>query len=288
MPALADGEVKRIHVSEGQRVTKGDVLVTLRDRKGEADLSRAKSLLGPAKAQYRAVNDDLALLDGLTQELNPDVRDAGLALLWETYLPKRQFETAMTRYLRIAANTPEAATSHDPAHILRKALLQDRNIRAIDVKKRRADVLGRRDFVQSTQIVAPANGIVREVLAFKGQFLPRGTPALIFDPDGTRQTLGWVSEKLAETLYIGMPATIGFNADGQRQRLSGRIVDLRADDTPQRPGEFGILVVVEPDSISPAAARAQLRVGAPVNIEAARRQIPRLSRWLTFWTTSDV
>lgn len=286
--SLADGEVKYIKVVAGQSVTKGDVLVTLRNRKGEAELIKAKNLLGPAKEAYQAVADDLARLDGMTQELDPALRDAGLALLFESYLPKRRFEDVNIRFQRIAASSPTAAAPYDPAQILRSAILRERDIRAIDVKKRRADVLGRRDFVQSTQIVAPANGIVREMLVSKGQFLPRRTPVLTFESDEMRRTVGWVSEKFAETLYIGMPATIGFNTEGTRQRLGGTIVDLQADDNPQRPGEYGILVFVEPDGLSIEQARDQLRVGAPVNLEAARQSFPHLKRWIASWTAADV
>ncbi|WP_165929142.1 HlyD family efflux transporter periplasmic adaptor subunit [Shimia isoporae] len=285
--ALADGEVKYVNVTAGQAVEKGDVLVTLRNRKGEAELNKAKNLLGPAKDAHQAVKDDLTRLDALTQELDPALRDAGLALLFESYLPKRRFEDVNTRFQRIASNTPAAAAPYDPAVILRSAILKERDIRAVDVKKRRADVLGRRDFVQSTQIVAPANGIVREVLISKGQFLPRRTPVLTFETDEMRQTVGWVSEKFAETLYIGMPATIGFNTDGTRQRLTGTIVDLQADNNPQRPGEYGILVFVEPNDLSVTDARAQLRVGAPVNLEASRQTFPRLKRWISSRTAPD-
>ncbi|MCP4819311.1 MAG: biotin/lipoyl-binding protein, partial [Shimia sp.] len=212
--ALADGEVRYIHAQPGKQVNKGDVLMTLRNRKGEAELDKAKALLGPAKRAFQAVVDDLARLDALTQELDPALRDAGLALLYETYLPKRRFEDAKTRFDRLLQSNPSSAAPYDPAEILRQAILKERNIRALDVKKRRADVLGRRDFVQSTQIVAPANGIVQEVLVSRRQFLTRRTPVLTFEADKTRQTVGWVSEKFAETLFVGMSAKIGFNAGG--------------------------------------------------------------------------
>ncbi|MCP4820365.1 MAG: hypothetical protein GY883_14325, partial [Shimia sp.] len=120
------------------------------------------------------------------------------------------------------------------------------------------------------------------------QFLTRRTPVLTFEADKTRQTVGWVSEKFAETLFVGMSAKIGFNAGGERRQIAGTIVDLQADDTPQRPGEYGIRVVIEPTDMSVTEAREQLRVGAPVNLEAARQNFPRLKRWIASWTADDV
>ncbi|MGR3713384.1 MAG: HlyD family secretion protein [Shimia sp.] len=285
--ALADGEVKYLNVTAGDSVQKGDVIATLRNRKGEAELSKAKSLLGPAKEAQSAAENDISRLDGLTQALDPAERDAGLALLFERYLPKRRFEDLNTRWLRVQASNPKAAKPYDPVLILRQAMQETREIRALDVKKRRADVLGRRDFVKSTQIVAPANGIIQDVLIAPGQFVARRSPVVTFEPDSLRQTVGWVSEKFAETLYLGMPATIGFNTQGLKQQIAGTIVDLQADDNPQRPGEYGILVYVEPDGLSVDSARSQLRVGAPINLEASRPSFVRLKAWLRSWSGKD-
>lgn len=103
----------------------------------------------------------------------------------------------------------------------------------------------------------------------------------ISDLIGGQLTAGWVSESFAETLYIGMPATIGFNEDGAKITLNGVIADLRARNDPEQPGEFGIIVTIAADDPGADATQTLSRRGAPVNLEAKRQMGQRLRSWLS-------
>lgn len=75
---------------------------------------------------------------------------------------------------------------------------------------------------------------------------------------------GWVSERFAETVYLGMPATLGWNSGGQKQQVRGLITDMQAGDHPLRPGEFGIVLQVSAQPNTDSAPH-RLHPGAPVN-----------------------
>ncbi|MEL7203676.1 MAG: HlyD family efflux transporter periplasmic adaptor subunit, partial [Pseudomonadota bacterium] len=142
-----------------------------------------------------------------------------------------------------------------------------------------ADRAAHAEMLEQNHVRAPLDGLVQEVLVRPGQVFDSEATGLIFEASGPRVTVGWISERFAETVYLGMPATIGLNENGEKIRLKGEVVDVRAADNPERPGEFGITVTVAATELSAQDTKVRLRLGAPVNLDAKRQLGARLKSW---------
>ncbi|MEL7097192.1 MAG: HlyD family efflux transporter periplasmic adaptor subunit [Pseudomonadota bacterium] len=270
------GVVKALHVRAGQAVKAGALLVEVTDATREADVARAALEVQRADAALHEVE---AAIADLETALHPDVtlrvRMAKAALHHMTYFIASSYEDMRRQWVELRRTDPEAARDLDPARVTLDRL---HALRAVRVAEHDAaqDVLARHvQNARALNIHAQADGQVRDVFAATGSAVRGGTPLVTLSAQTAPFAVGWASERLAETLYVGMPASVGFNVAGTRHSASGKIVDLRAGEDPTRPGEFGIVVTVASDGFADARARGALTSGAPVNLSAEKQLATR-------------
>ena len=275
------GFVQSVEVSAGQHVKTGDVLIRLRDPETHAQLEQAGAELAVAAAEYDRILTAQNDLAAQVSEGDVALRMAVAARIYTQFLGKGGFDDMRRQWMSMRGRNDDLAAISDPVAIVADLLTGEVARRAARVESLRARHDALRDVTDSTHIRAPSDGIVQEVLVQPGQLFGAQEKDLIFERSEPRATIGWVSEKFAETLYIGMPATIGLNENGKRITLEGVITDVRAGDHPERPGEFGIMVTVSATELDALATKERFRLGAPVNLEAKRQMGQRLRAWLT-------
>ncbi len=282
------GFVEHIAVVAGQVVQEGDVLITLRDPKNHAKLTQARAQIDVAQTSQKQLLRALETVRNLDRDMPAERHRATVERVYIRHVRDRGFETVWAPWIAL----PEAVRdTAEQAHVLNPfaftiARLEERGAQL------RADIKGlkglrdaHREIIARNVVRAPSDGIVREVLVRPGQPFGAQDTDLIFETAAPRVTLGWVSEKLAETIFIGMPATIGFNEQGRKVEVAGAVIDVQAGDDPRRPGEFGIIVTIAATELSPAETKARLRPGAPVNLATKRQLFTRLKTSLKFWGT---
>lgn len=287
LPALRNGYVDKINVTAGQRVTAGTPLIEITDPIYAAELQKAEAELEVAQASLAVVQFAETELDRLTDEPDLLIRLAGVARIYHDFSQSNEFDDIRRRWINLRDRDPEAAVRFDPLRITQRLLDSEIRSAELEVNKRQADLEGRQALVASTQIVAQYPGVIQEVLVREGQYLTSSELALTMERQEARLTMGWVSERFAETIYIGMPASIGFNEGGDKKLVNGTVVDVMAGDHPERPGEFGIIVTVQPSGMELNEVRARLRIGAPVNLEADRQIYSRVKAWFASWVRPD-
>lgn len=274
------GVVGRVLVTSGQVVPAGAVLFTLRDPETEARLAGAEADLALAQAAQARLQQAGRDLDQARADPDPARRMALAAQLFPRFVPQGDFDAARRNWLVWRDRGPQLAAAHDPLTLIAEALeieTQQLQAQISALQTRRAGLL---DLLQAGQITAPEAGQIDQILIRPGQMITPKTPALRVEGQGARVMVGWVSERFAETVYIGMPATAGFNLEGEKQDLLGTVTDIQAGDHPQRPGEFGILITVTAQGLSPQDSRTHLRIGAPVNLEAKRQLLWDTRQWI--------
>lgn len=272
--------VESVEVSAGQQVNAGDILVRLRDPETLARLEQIETELAVATAEHDrslATQYDLA-----AQEAVDDValRMAIAARTYTGFLGKGGFDDLRQQWVAMRGRNDDLAAISDPVTIVADLVASEAARRAARVASIQADRDALLELVDRGHIRAPSDGLVHDVRLQTGQPFGVQQDALVFEHAEPRVTVGWVSEKFAETLYIGMPATIGLNESGEKITLEGAVTDVRAGDHPERPGEFGIMVTVSAVGLDAQATKARLRLGAPVNLEAKRQMGQRLRGWL--------
>ncbi len=275
------GFVQSVEVSAGQHVTAGDILIRLHEPETRARLDQVEAELVVAAAEYDRIlpaQDDLA-----AQATQDDValRMAIAARIYTEFLGNGGFDDMRRQWVSMRGRDENLAAISDPVAIVTDLLVGESARQAAQVEGLQAGRDALLDLIDRRHIRAPSDGVVHEVLLRPGQLFGAQESALVFEQSAPRVTVGWVSEKFAETLYIGMPATIGLNENGEKITLEGHVTDLRADDHPERPGEFGIMVTVSATHLDPEATKTRLRLGAPVNLEAKRQMGQRLRAWLS-------
>ncbi|MEM9550565.1 MAG: HlyD family efflux transporter periplasmic adaptor subunit, partial [Pseudomonadota bacterium] len=272
LSAADTGLVVASPVAPGTRVSAGDILVEIRDYKRDADVERARLEVARAEAAHHEVLT--AVLD-LERAMAPEtalkLRMAKAALHHMTFFRTTSFEDVRLQWADLRRVDPEAAKSLDPA-----SLTLDRLYRLLSVRE--TELTSARDVLYQTahdanalSLRAPTDGVVREVVATPGSAVRGGASLVVMETDAAPNAVGWASERLAETLYVGMPATIGYNLGGEKISATGEIFDLTAGEDPTRPGEFGIIVTVATERFDNARTRRILRSGAPVNLAAEKQ-----------------
>lgn len=282
VPPSAEGVVERVHVKVGDSVERGAPLLSYYDRQGHALIADSLARLGDAQAR---VANAQAALDQLQQY------EARSSLAMGDP-PLGQPPDGDAPLSRVETDFETQQISSQTAYYAVQQVLRDRQL---DLEQRQAQHEALIGAHAVRALVAPRDGIVTDVQAHAGMDIAKGSSLVAIESHVPRLAVGWISEKFAETIYLGMPARIRFNTDGKKQELAGTVVDVQAGGIPERPGEFGIIVTVRANDLSPAQSRDLLRLGAPVNLEAERQIVSGLRNfttsamgWALGWVWSDV
>ena len=277
--AIDEGTVYDIVVRPGDRVKAGDRLIKIRDAGKDANEDKANLVVKDARAKLEAVRAAIAELEAVQNENADDAYRLALAArLHARYFRSSEFETAQYQWLVLRDENPELAASLDPVQTTLTRLRALAEQLAIELRTAKEVLKSRSREARALHVIAPTDGIVRAIFATEGVPVRGGDELIILESNAARVAVGWASERLAETLYVGMPAEISLNNAGQIVRAGGKITDLIAGEDPTRPGEFGIIVTVTADQMDIDQTRAQFRASAPVNLVADKRL---LNRWTT-------
>jgi len=287
LPA-SEGYVKSISVQAGEAVVAGQVLVRLKDPQASGKLDLARAKLTQAQNELLQITETLETLTGYHTVAAPDVRAAAMGQAYARFVGDRGFENLWDRWQDMLSKNPQAAIALDPFQFAVTRLREVEAAHLTKVRGLRATRDAHKAAISLSHVRAPTDGVVHEVLVRKGQPYDHDDMAVVFEGDTPRVAQGWVSERFAETIFVGMPASIGINAMGQTQSFLGVVTNVQAGADPRRPGEFGIIVTVTPRDLSAADTKVALRRDAPVNLEVRRPWAQRvIDRVKTLWP-SDV
>lgn len=287
LPA-SEGYVKSISVEPGEAVVAGQVLVRLKDPQAEGKLDLARAKLAQEQNELLQITGTLEALTAYHTVAAAEVRAAAVGQAYARFVGDRGFDTLWDRWKVMLAKNPQAAVALDPFQFAVTRLREVEAAQLAKVRGLRATRDAHKAAISLSHVRAPSDGVVHEVLVRKGQPYDHDDMAVVFEGDTPRVAQGWVSERFAETIFVGMPANIGINTMGQKQTLPGVVTDVQAGADPRRPGEFGIIVTVTPRDLNAADTKVALRRDAPVNLEVRRPWAQRLiDRVKTLWS-SDV
>lgn len=273
LPSERSGLVTQVHVTVGQKVQAGTVLARLHDPQLQARVDRAQTDLDQAQGLLTQTQGALDQLENAPKETRARLRLA--AQIHSQFFGASGFDDMRAQWLGFRQSDRAGAQALEPIALLRDKLQALALLREADVATAQISLTAARQAVADNHLRAASDGVVQLMDLQSGAPF---TPSLVMVETAIpRQTQGWISERFAETVYIGMPASIGYNTGGERITLRGQVSDVQAGPHPERPGEFGILVSVAP--IDPVPQGKPLRAGAPVNLEAKRDIARRLTQW---------
>ncbi|WP_158968164.1 HlyD family secretion protein [Chachezhania sediminis] len=271
--APGNATVADLRVAVGQSVARGQLLVAFRTPGQDADLKAAQADLFAAEAELARVEAALNEIRATVADTEASMarRFAVAAMARSEFLKNDSLDEARELWLTMRTEDPAAADSLRPDAITERQIAALVDERAADVARAQAALDTLTSEARALDLRAPADGVVRQLYVADEDFLRAGTPVLDLETDAPRVAIGWASPTMAETLFVGMPAEMGFNVNGHRQKLQGEVVNLTTGENPTRQGEFGIIVTVAVDGMDVAETRETLRPGAPVALNAEKQ-----------------
>jgi len=261
--ASVTATVDEVRVSVGDSVARGDTLVVLATPEARAAIEATRNQIALTEAQLA---ETVARFSRLLAGVAP------------TPVPRRRPDPAAVDAAGAAAAplTAEAvlavletqgdAASRETAgtlRTLREEAEQDR-LRIASLKRQLAND---KAAVAAANVVATADGTVRDITVFEGQALSPGDVAVTVEADIGRTAVGWLPENMADKVYVGQEATVRVRSGGTHQTMVGEIVDVSATIDGAR---FGAEVAVAIPSLDVEATRAALPANAPARIAARR------------------
>ena len=271
--AAYSGFVKQVHAKQGDLVQEGQLLISLQNPMLEGELRQAETKHGDAVLAHAQIQNALSALDQAIEEIGQDAVERQVTLLIERTLNGRDYRSLLDLWREIRSDGLQLT---HPVTVLRKTISGLETERAREVSKRLQELQDAQQALEASHIYAVTEGTVCEVLVREGEFLQPGSPAIDLEHQTERLAIGWVSPRLTETIFTGMPARVGLNDNGVRKSLPGEVVSVVAGDHPTRPGEFGIVVTVAISELSISEKRQVLQVGAPVNLAAEKRLLHKI------------
>lgn len=248
--AVVAGTVRGVRAREGDRVERGETLVTLDDREARARLREAEAALAEATATVESTVE-IARTEASRAERD---LERTRAMLEEGARTEQQVEQAEQRWLDARSRLEAALTSSEiedadaiPAPVVRARA-------AVDVAAARLALM---------RVDAPADGVVLSRSVEPGDVAQPGQPLLQLAFDGPSELVVFPAEEDLGVLQVGAPAVA--SADAYPDRTFEAEISLIAPAVDSDQGTVEVrLAMLDP----PEYLRAFMTVS--VNIEAGR------------------
>ncbi|MGR3762300.1 HlyD family secretion protein (plasmid) [Roseobacteraceae bacterium NS-SX3] len=279
--APGTGYLKRIHVAEGDQVQAGDVLARIEDPDRESDVEAARAEVISAERRLKRAK--------VRRDQHLALRPARRAELWaafqQEWLPWRardpralryppRLQAAFDRLYAFDRGRDLAAGGYFAMLAALDAAVEESEQ---DLRRWKRQLRHRKSAANGLVVRARAPGTVYAVHAVPGGHLARNSLILEVEADTPRTAAGWLDDRMAGQVHIGMPATIRFSYRGARRQLAGTVAGIEAGADAARPDRYGMVVTVKADDAGLKNARKWFRHNAPAVIALDR------SRALLFW-----
>jgi RND family efflux transporter MFP subunit len=221
------GRLEELNVDLGSRVTRGQVIARLTPTDFELRLQQATAALQQARVRLGLAADGLD--DTVEVERTSLVRQQK-ALLDEAKLQRDRIATFVDRGISAKADLDTADAQLQVADgRYQDALEEARNRQAI-LAQRRSELALARQQLEDTTLKSPIDGIVRERLAFAGEYRAAGTPIVTVVRQHPLRLQLSVPERAATEIRIGQKVKVTVEGDpdvheGRVARLSPAITE---------------------------------------------------------------
>jgi RND family efflux transporter MFP subunit len=263
------GSVVAVHVQEGERVERGQLLLEIDDRDAQSHLSKAQAGLREAGQAAEEVERGIAAARsgleaaGANRELAESTFQRYRTLLERRSVSQQEFEEVQARFRGAVAEETRAREMVDSL-LSRRAQVQSR------IEQARADVQSAGIHVGYGRILAPIAGVVAARPADVGTQAAPGVPLLTVEDDTRYRFEVAVEESRASQIVPGEAVEVIVDALGGR-RVAGKVSEIvPASD----PNSRSVTVKIQPDAEGAPEALGRLRSGFFVRarFEAGTRQ----------------
>ncbi|MEP4198337.1 MAG: HlyD family efflux transporter periplasmic adaptor subunit [Aliishimia sp.] len=272
--APESGYVTRINVGIGEAVKRGDILARIEDPDRESDVEDVRAEVLLAERRLRIAQNRLA--QHILQRKNQRAMLwAKFQTVWEPWqrndphllVYPEKIETARIALYEFDRRRDVNALSYfDLLSTLEEAI----NERDLDLRRWKRELRHRKAAADELVVRAKYDGTVFGVYALKGSFVARNDLVVEVEDNTPRIAVGWVDDKMATRVHIGMPADVAYVFRGQSKRIQGQVMDIQAGTDIAQPDKFGMVITIKADNAGIQKTRKWFRRNAPASIRLKR------------------
>lgn len=268
------GYVHRIYVREGDTVKTGEILVKLEDPDRESDVEEVRAEVLLAERRLRIAQERVDRHLAIRAQRRADLWAAFYELWapWKAHEPRyavypHGLQAAWERlYAFDRGQDADARGYFDLLDALQAAAEE----RALDLRRWKRALRHSKSAANELVIRARENGTVFAVHTLKNTFVPRGELVVEVEGKTPRTAVGWLDDKMAGQVHIGMQADIAYTHRGEPKRTRGEIVDIQAGADTARPDKFGMILTIKAAEVGVGNSRKWFRRNAPAEITLDR------------------
>ncbi len=207
------GNVVAVHVREGDRVRKGQLLVATDDRDGRAQLQKAQAGLREVGDAQEEIEQNIRAAESAR-----DAAEAGKSLALVTFKRYKALleekSVSQQEFDEVQAKLKVAEAEADRAGRMLQALLAKKNQVLAKTDQAKADIASAQTYVDYSRILSPINGVVTSKQAEIGLLAAPGVPLLtVEDPSRYRLEVS-VEDLMLKKIRLGTPARASIDALG--------------------------------------------------------------------------
>ncbi|MEN0001870.1 MAG: biotin/lipoyl-binding protein [Pseudomonadota bacterium] len=259
------GYVDKVLVEAGDAVAAGDILVRIETPEHENALSEVRERISGLELRLQTLRERADTFAARVSE------ERALLAMKIDHAPP-----ALAAARREALASFDARIHPQFQTLFETQALVQRELADIedDLRRLRRERGRLRDAADALHVVAGEAGFVSEVAVVKGQYAARGDIAVIVEGAQPRMARGWLNQKTAAALQVGMQVKMEVSTRTGRRVLDGTIAEISAGIDPGLSPAFGTLLGVTVNDLDETEIRAELAHLMPVAMRVQRN-------WLT-------
>ncbi len=215
------GRLEMLNVDLGSRVARGQVIARLTPTDFELRLQQATAALQQARARLGLSADGVD--DTVDIERTALVRQQK-ALLDEAKLQRDRLATFVERGISAKADHDTADAQLQVAESRYQDALEEARNRQGVLAQRRSELALAQQQLENTTLKSPIDGVVRERLAFAGEYRAAGSPIVTVVRQHPLRLQLSVPERVAVDIRIGQKVLV--SVEGDPERYEGRVARL--------------------------------------------------------------
>jgi multidrug efflux system membrane fusion protein len=234
------GHILVIHVREGNRVRKGQLLIELDDRDSQAQLQKAQAGLREVQESLEEIDQNIRAAESAR-----DAAEAGKSLALATFTRYKALldekSVSLQEFDEVQAKLKIAEAELERAKRTLQALMAKKNQVLAKIDQVKADISSAQTYVDYSRILSPIHGIVTSKQAEVGLLASPGVPLLTVEDDSRYRLEVSVEDSLLKKIRVATPVRISIDALGTQEFSSSVAEIVPASD----PGSRSFIVKID-------------------------------------------
>ncbi len=218
------GNILAVHIREGDRVRRGQLLIEIDDRDSRAGLQKAQAGLREVQDAQEEIDQNIRAAESAR-----DAAEAGKSLALATFIRYKALldekSVSQQEFDEVQAKLKVAEAELERATRMLQALIAKKNQVLAKTDQVKADIISAQTYVDYSRILSPINGIVTSKQAEVGLLASPGVPLLTVEDHSRYRLEVSVEDSMLKRIRSETPVQISIDALGT-QEFSSSVAEI--------------------------------------------------------------